>query len=102
VQLKPGQRLRSQVCGTQVIIVHPADTDVVLKCGGSPMVDLDSDVQSDSAPQEGLAGGNEMGKRYTTQDGSLEVLVTKAGVGTLAVGDDPLQIKGVKPLPSSD
>jgi hypothetical protein len=66
------------------------------------MVDLDSDAQPDSAPEDGLAGGNEMGKRYTTEDGSLEVLVTKAGAGTLAAGDDPLLIKGVKPLPSSD
>jgi hypothetical protein len=102
VQLKPGQRLRSQVCETQVIIVHPADTDVVLNCGGSPMVDLSSDVQPGSAPQPGLADGNEMGKRYVTEDGLLEVLVTKAGAGTLAVGNSPLVTKQVKPLPSSD
>ena len=102
MQLRPGQRLRSQVCETQVIIVHPADTDVVLNCGGSPMVDLDSDVQSGSAPQAGLVGGNEMGKRYVMPDSSLEVLVTKAGAGTLTVGDDPLLTKEVKPLPSSD
>lgn len=102
MQLKPGQRLRSQVCDTQVIIVHPADTDVALKCGGSLMVDLDADVQPGSAPLAGLDSGNEMGKRYVTEDGPLEVLVTKAGAGTLAVGDDPLQTKEVKPLPSSD
>lgn len=102
MQLRPGQRLRSQVCATEVIIVHPANTDVDLRCGGSPMVDLDSGVQLESAPQAGLASGNEMGKRYTTEDGSLEVLVTKAGVGTLTVRDNPLLTKEVKPLPSSD
>lgn len=102
MQLRPGQRLRSQVCETQIIIVRPAETDVILKCGGSLMVDLDSDIQSDSAPQDGLASGNEMGKRYVTKDGPLEVLVTKAGIGTLTVGDDPLLVKEVTPLPSSD
>jgi hypothetical protein len=44
-----------------------------------------------------------MGKRYTTPDeSSLEVLVTKAGVGTLAVGGTPLVFTATKPLPSSD
>ena len=58
MQLRPGQRLRSQVCETQIIVVRPAETDIILKCGGSLMVDLDSDIQSDSAPQDGLASGN--------------------------------------------
>jgi hypothetical protein len=90
------------VCTTEVVIVHPADTEVDLRCGGRPMVDLASDVRLDSAPQAGLAGGNEMGKRYVTEDGSLEVLITKAGAGTLTVRDKPLRAKEVKPLPSSD
>jgi hypothetical protein len=124
VQLRQGQRLRSQVCATEVIIVRRADTDVDLTCGGSPMVDLNTGPRPDSAPAPAgapapadglapapagapapppaLAGGNEMGKRYVTEDGSLEVLVTKAGTGTLAVSDTPLQTKEVKPLPSSD
>jgi hypothetical protein len=102
VQLRPGQRLRSQVCATEVIIVRPGETDVDLQCGGSPMVDLSSDARPDSAPQPGLADGNEMGKRYTTEDGALEILVTKAGTGTLTAQDSPLRLKEVKPLPSSD
>jgi hypothetical protein len=102
VQLRAGQRLRSQVCATEVIIVRPGDTDVDVQCGGSPMVDLSSDARLDSAPRPDLAGGNEMGKRYTTEDGVLEVLVTKAGAGTLTVQDSPLRPKEVKPLPSSD
>jgi hypothetical protein len=42
-----------------------------------------------------------MGKRYV--DGSdAEVLVTKAGAGSLSVGTTVLVIKEAKPLPASD
>ena len=42
-----------------------------------------------------------MGKRYV-DDGGAEVLVTKAGAGTLSVGEAPLMLKEAKPLPASD
>jgi hypothetical protein len=32
----------------------------------------------------------------------LEILVTKAGVGSLSIGDELLEVKAAKPLPSSD
>ena len=48
-----------------------------------------------------LADGNLMGKRYVDENGA-EVLVTKAGKGTLSVGSTPLTIKEAKPLPASD
>ncbi|EUA30718.1 hypothetical protein I553_4975 [Mycobacterium xenopi 4042] len=42
-----------------------------------------------------------MGKRYVDQSGA-EILVTKAGAGTLSIGQTPLTIKEAKPLPASD
>ncbi|MGY4652349.1 hypothetical protein ACVWWN_006145 [Mycobacterium sp. URHB0021] len=45
--------------------------------------------------------GNAMGKRYVDEGGG-EVLVTKAGAGTLSIGDTPLNRKEAKPLPASD
>lgn len=103
MQLKPGLRLRSQVCATEVIVVRPPADAVELMCGGKPMVDLSQPVDVAAAPAPGLDGGTEMGKRYTTEDeSSLEILVTKPGSGTLAVGDVPLVLKDAKPLPSSD
>jgi len=42
-----------------------------------------------------------MGKRYVDEAGA-EVLVTKAGAGTLAVGQTALSLKEAKPLPASD
>ena len=47
------------------------------------------------------AGGTLLGKRYT-DDGALEVLCTKAGEGSLSIGDTPLVLKEAKPLPASD
>ena len=43
-----------------------------------------------------------LGKRYVDEDDTLEVLCTKPGAGTLAVGGRPLVLKSAKPLPSSD
>jgi hypothetical protein len=43
-----------------------------------------------------------MGKRYTNEAGDIEILCTKPGEGGLAVDGTPLEVKGAKPLPSSD
>jgi hypothetical protein len=43
-----------------------------------------------------------LGKRYVDTGGTLELLCTKAGAGTLAVGGEALVLKSAKPLPSSD
>ena len=42
-----------------------------------------------------------MGKRCVGEDGA-EVLVTKAGAGTLSVGETVLSLTEAKPLPASD
>ena len=99
--MKSGTRLRSQVCDTQVIVVKASDALDNLCCGGPPMVTLDSDLDCAAVLEPTLAAGAVMGKRYVDPEGA-EVLVTKAGVGTLTVGDMPLTLKEAKPLPASD
>ncbi|MBJ7338365.1 hypothetical protein [Mycolicibacterium sp.] len=99
--IKNGTRLQSQVCDTQVIVVRSADSLDDLRAGGAPMVPIGSDVADGQAPDVAFADGNLMGKRYV-DDGGAEVLVTKAGKGTLSVGSTPLTIKEAKPLPASD
>ena len=101
MRLKPGLRLRSQVCSTEVIIVR-GSTDVDLTCGGKPLVSVTEAVEPGSAPAPGLDTGSELGKRYVEGSGAVEVLCTKPGEGSLAVGDAPLVLKDAKPLPSSD
>jgi hypothetical protein len=98
--IKNGTRLQSQVCDTQVIVVRAADSLADLRCGGHPMVAIDA-AKSGGAPDPQMSDGNAMGKRYVDETGA-EVLVTKAGAGTLSVGATALALKEAKPLPASD
>ena len=97
--IKNGTRLASQVCDTQVIVVRIADSLDDLRCGGAPMVELGAERSGELDPA--FSDGAVMGKRYVDEAGA-EVLVTKAGAGTLAVGQTTLSLKEAKPLPASD
>jgi hypothetical protein len=99
--IKNGTRLQSQVCDTQVIVVRSADSLDDLRAGGVPMVPLDAEKSSDLSIDPAFSEGNAMGKRYVDETGA-EVLVTKAGSGTLSVGTTALSLKEAKPLPASD
>ncbi|MFE4963837.1 hypothetical protein [Streptomyces sp. NPDC056660] len=102
--LKTGGRYRSQVCDTEVIVVRAPSAESDLRCGGTAMVRLEDQatVAAHSGPADGWDGGSLLGKRYTDADGTLEVLVTKPGRGSLGVGDAALEVKRAKPLPASD
>lgn len=99
--VKNGSRLQSQVCDTQVIVVKTAESLDDLRCGGHPMVPMDSDRAAGAAPDPAFSDGNAMGKRHVDETGA-EVLVTKAGAGSLSVGTTALALKEAKPLPASD
>jgi hypothetical protein len=99
--IKNGTRLQSQVCDTQVIVVRSSESLDDLRAGGAPMVPIGEATDSASTLDESLSDGNLMGKRYV-DDAGAEVLVTKAGKGTLSIGATPLAIKEAKPLPASD
>ena len=100
--MSTGSRLRSQVCGTEIIVMRAPGDDIDLRCGGYPMVALGSPAETDLEPDRRFTEGSLLGKRYTCCDGVLEVLVTKAGAGTLTIGESELDIKVPTPLPSSD
>ncbi len=99
--IKNGSRLQSQVCDTQVIVVRSADSLDDLRAGGAPMVPVGTEPTEGLTLDASLSDGSLMGKRYV-DNGGAEVLVTKAGAGTLSVGTTPLTIKEAKPLPASD
>lgn len=100
--LKAGSRLKSAVCTSELMVVVAPAGDVVLACGGAPVVELSGEVPAGGSVDPDHKGGTQMGKRYTNEAGDLEVLCTKPGEGSLAVGGTALEIKGAKPLPSSD
>ncbi|WP_319455998.1 MULTISPECIES: hypothetical protein [unclassified Mycobacterium] len=99
--IKNGTRLQSQVCDTQVIVVRSAESLDDLRAGGAPMVPIGDGVDASLELDSEHSGGTLMGKRYV-DDAGAEVLVTKAGKGSLSIGAIPLQIKEAKPLPASD
>ncbi|MCV7316950.1 hypothetical protein H7J77_15545 [Mycolicibacillus parakoreensis] len=99
--IKSGTRLKSQVCDTQVIVVKTAESLQDLRAGGAPMVALDAEGRPDATLDPDFASGCVMGKRYV-DDAGAEILVTKAGEGSLSVGTVALTIKEAKPLPASD
>jgi hypothetical protein len=102
VELKAGSRFRSATGEAEVIVVRAPAGDVDLRIGGHPAVPLDDEAPSGLAVEAGFEGDLLIGKRYTDATGDLELLCTKAGSGSLSLGDDVLTLKDAKPLPSSD
>lgn len=96
--MKPGTKLRSAVCDTEVMVIRGAD--VVVECGGVPMAEQAPSERR--PPQPTQAQGTRIGKRYVDSTGRIELLCVKAGQGSLSIAGVPLQIKDAKPLPSSD
>lgn len=102
MEVKVGSRWKSAVCTTEVIVVRGSGGDVDLRCGGRPMISHGEARDESRVPDEGWADGALLGKRYADEAGGFEVLVTKAGAGTLSVGTVVLPLKDAKALPSSD
>lgn len=100
-QLKPGTRIRSAVCDTEVMVIAAPAGDVDVCCGGAPMIDLGAEPPP-GASLVGDGNGTQLGKRYVNEAGDLELLCTKPGKGSLTSGGAALSIKGAKPLPASD
>ncbi len=102
IETKPGTRLRSDVCDVEVIVIKAPSGPVDLRCGGHPLIAMDASRSNGASAEPGLDSGTQLGKRYTNEDGSLELLCTKAGSSSLSIGEVPLHLKEAKPLPSSD
>lgn len=101
MQLKPGTRLKSTVCTTELIIVRAPAADVDLRCGGHAVAQISEDHRTvEIEPLH--SSGSAIGKRYADEELGLEALITKAGDGSLSIGDAPMLLKDAKPLPSSD
>jgi hypothetical protein len=69
--MKPGARLKSAVCDTEVIVVR-GGADTVVECGGAPMVD--ERPAERGAINPAFASGTMTGKRYVGAAGAVELL----------------------------
>jgi hypothetical protein len=96
--MKAGTKLKSLVCDTEVMVIR-GSSDGVFECGGAPMVTERGDQGQISSD---FSNGTIMGKRYTDETGSIELLCIKPGKGSLGIDGVALKVKDAKPLPSSD
>ena len=96
--MKPGTRLKSAVCDTEVMVIRAGNGTI--ECGGAPMAE---DKPATVAPLAAdFSAGTLMGKRYVDADGQFELLCVKPGKGSLSVDGVALVVKDAKPLPASD
>jgi hypothetical protein len=96
--MKPGTKLKSTVCDTEVMVIR--GSDVVIHCGGAPM-------EAERPAERGTVAtgwdkGTLIGKRYVDAAGTVELLCVKPGKGSLSIAGVALQLKDAKPLPASD
>lgn len=99
--MRVGSRWKSTVDTTEVMVIRGPAGDVDLRCGGHPMVASGTEAQA-AELDTAYAEGTQVGKRYVDEEIGLELLCSKAGQGTLAVGTRGLVLKDAKPLPTSD
>jgi hypothetical protein len=102
MKLKAGTRVKSAVCATEVMVIQTPDADLDLRCGGAPMLAMAEQPAAGGSPAASASAGTQIGKRYVNAEGTLELLCTKPGKGSLGVGDALLVLKEAKPLPASD
>jgi hypothetical protein len=100
--IKPGLRLKSAVCATEVMVIRAPAGEASVSCGGAEMLAVGE------APPQGVrldaahSQGSLIGKRYVDAQERFELLCTKGGEGTLAIDGAALAVKQAKALPSSD
>lgn len=100
--LKPGTRVRSAVCDTELMVISVPSEPVEVSCGGAPVIPHGEEPPAGATLADDDAEGTLLGKRYVNESGDLELLCTKPGKGSLACNGVRLTVKGAKPLPASD
>jgi hypothetical protein len=101
IAIKPGVRLKSAVCHSEVIVIRGSLPAADLRCGGAPMLAA-GDAPNAGALDPAHAGGTLIGKRYVNAGDTVELLCTKGGEGSLTLDAETLTVKQAKALPSSD
>lgn len=96
---KPGVKLSSTVCKTQIMALRVPSTELEITCGGAPMQVGDPAELGDPS---GDNSGTLVGKRYVDEGETMEFLCTRGGDGSVSVNGVALGVKQAKQLPSSD
>jgi len=96
---KPGVKLSSTVCKTQIMVLRVPASELEITCGGAPMQVGDP---AELGTPTGENAGSLVGKRYVDEGETMEFLCTRGGEGSVSVNDVQLGVKQAKQLPSSD
>ena len=96
---KPGVKLSSTVCKTQIMALRVPAVALDIHCGGAPMQVGDP---AELGTPSGDNSGTLVGKRYVDAGETMEFLCTRGGDGTVSVNGTALDVKQAKQLPSSD
>lgn len=99
--LKAGTRMKSAVCTTEAMVIAASGDDLNLTCGGVAVIGA-TEQPTGGEIVAGHAAGTLLGKRYVNESGTIELLCTKPGDGSLALNGEVLILKEAKALPSSD
>lgn len=102
IAVKSGARLFSNVCKAEFMAVKVPGGDIDITIGGVVPATSAAERTGAGAIVDGHGGGSAMGKRYVSDDDSVELLCTKPGDGVPALNGTPLQIKDAKAMPASD
>jgi hypothetical protein len=100
--IKPGLRLKSAVCATEVMVIRAPAGEALIACGGAEMLAGSDAAAAGLALDPKWAQGSLIGKRYVDAEERYELLCTKAGAGGLSLNGAALEVKQAKALPSSD
>lgn len=100
--LKPGVRLKSAVCATEIMVIRAPGAEGLLCCGGAEMLALSEPAPAQARIDAAHAQGSLIGKRYVDAEDRVELLCTKGGEGSLTLNGTALEVKHAKALPSSD
>jgi hypothetical protein len=100
--IKPGLRLKSAVCSTEVMVIRAPAGEAQIACGGTEMLSGSDAPAAGASLDSKWAHGSLIGKRYVDSEDRYELLCTKGGAGALALNGVALEIKQAKALPSSD
>jgi hypothetical protein len=100
--LKPGLRLKSAVCSTEIMVIRTPALEALVACGGVEMLSMTETAPPRTVILPGNAGGTLIGKRYIDALDRVEVLCTRGGDGSLSLDGAAMTVKQAKALPSSD
>lgn len=97
---KPGMKLTSAVCKTQIMALRVPAIELDISCGGARMQVGEPEALGEI--DASALGGTLVGKRYTDEAETMEFLCTRGGDGSVSVAGYTIGIKAAKKLPSSD